>query len=104
LNLLSQQYEQAKIELEQMRNTRDMYRRELEASSNKNIQNVHDLVNNNVRFSNTGNNNRNFDPSFKSPSRFDFLRVDNEVPANRPTGQNAGKSPMKYDLQPGDRR
>lgn len=44
LKLVKEQYEQAKKECEQLRATRDLYRRELEAVSNKNIEDVTTLV------------------------------------------------------------
>ncbi len=44
LKLVKEQYEQAKKECEQLRATRDLYRRELENVSNKNIEDVTTMI------------------------------------------------------------
>jgi len=47
--LLQEQYEQAKIELEQMRKTRDLYKKELENQSNRNLEHLNEIVRDTIR-------------------------------------------------------
>ena len=54
LQLLRDQYEQAKKELEQMRRNRDFYKEELQKVSQNNLEAIHDIVRDSVKYGDYG--------------------------------------------------
>mmetsp|Transcript_27182 Transcript_27182/g.24033 ORF Transcript_27182/g.24033 Transcript_27182/m.24033 type:complete len:97 (+) Transcript_27182:997-1287(+) len=49
LRVLREQYNQAKKEIESLTRTRDLYKSEIQKSSNKNIETLNELIRNSVR-------------------------------------------------------